>query len=626
MKPLLSLACTTLLLTPALVNADDTIDELRVTGTHIPDTTELGRVPKFTIAAEEIAALAPNSFADILRGVPGLDIMQQGGLGGLTFLSVRGGDPNFVTILIDGVKVNDPTNSRGGAFDLGTLDPAIIEKVDVFYGSYSPVYGSDALAGVVSITTKSGEEGYSGSASIKAGSGSMFGGNAHVALPIGDAASLSLAGSYQDNDDSTFGDAFDRKEFMASLRSKNNEHYGWSLGMFYADGASASLPEDSGGDRLALIATPETRDFKQVNASGNTFYKFTPDWRLSLNAAWSRRNEIIDNPGIAPGVLSPVPAIASDSEYERFDLSLANSIEVADIATIAIGGAFASEDGGMDSFIDFGFPVPANYTLSRKTYSLFAEAGIDPVDNLHITTGIRYDEADQVKATTGRFIARYYLSAGSVISAQFSQGFKLPSFFALGHPFVGNTDLRAERSENYDLSIEQKVLDDKVSVTASIYKNTFKDLVDFDPILFTNVNRSKVEAKGVELFVAVKASHQLSLSGSISHNKMDTFEPDVSLRRRPEWKGSLQVNYRPIKSVTVMARMTMNGDYFDSSIPTGVITMDGYTRADLSLSWDIMKGTTIRLNANNVFDNKYEEAVGFANMGRSITASLSKNF
>ena len=128
------------------------------------------------------------------------------------------------------------------------------------------------------------------------------------------------------------------------------------------------------------------------------------------------------------------------------------------------------------------------------------------------------------------------------------------------------------------------------------------------------------------LIVSIKANEMLSLSGSISHNKMNTFEPDVFMRRRPTWKASVQVNYQPIKSIRVMARMTMNGDYFDSSIPTGMITMDGFTRADLSMSWDILKGTTVRLNVNNVFDSEYEQAVGFANMGRSMTASISKSF
>ena len=79
---------------------------------------------------------------------------QVGGRGGTGSLYVRGADPNYTLVLVDGVRVNDPTNARGGSFDFSTLDVADVERVEIARGPYSAVYGGDALAGVVNIVTR----------------------------------------------------------------------------------------------------------------------------------------------------------------------------------------------------------------------------------------------------------------------------------------------------------------------------------------------------------------------------------------------------------------------------------------------------------------------------------------
>ena len=84
---------------------------------------------------------------EVLRLVPGLHVDQRGGRGGIGSVYLRGADPNFVVVMIDGISVNDPTNSRGGSFNLAALDVANIERIEILRGSASAVYGSDAMAG-----------------------------------------------------------------------------------------------------------------------------------------------------------------------------------------------------------------------------------------------------------------------------------------------------------------------------------------------------------------------------------------------------------------------------------------------------------------------------------------------
>ena len=92
------------------------------------------------ITRAEIETSRARSVTELLRQVPGLHIDQPGGRGGVSSLYVRGGDPNFTVVLIDGVKVNDTTNSRGGSFDFATLDVDSIERIEVVRGPLSSVY------------------------------------------------------------------------------------------------------------------------------------------------------------------------------------------------------------------------------------------------------------------------------------------------------------------------------------------------------------------------------------------------------------------------------------------------------------------------------------------------------
>jgi len=602
------------------------IETFTVTGTYIPDTTLQGRIPKVTLSAADIAATATNSFADVLRGVAGIDIFEQGGAGGLTFLSIRGGDPNFVVIVIDGVKVNDPTNSRGGAFDLGTLDPALIEQVDIFYGGFSTLYGSDALAGVINIKTKEVEDGQLGHVSIKAGTNDVLGANLHVGFNLTDIARVSLNASYQDGDNSSFGSAFARKEVIAIIKSLEQIDSQWQLGSFYSQGQAHVFPEDSGGDRLAVIRQPDKRDFSQRNLSALYKTQLTQQIGLTFNSTWSKRIEDNSNPGISEGSLNAVPAIDSKTNYKRLDVNTHASYQFSPQASMVIGLAYSDEDGTMDSVIDFGFPVPARYTLTRKTESIYAEFGLDPSARLQLTAGIRHDNADTLSVTTNRLIGRYQMNDKLILSMQYSEGFKLPSFFALGHPFVGNSNLKPERSKNYDLSVEGRFINEKLTSKISIYNNIFSDLIDFDPIAFTNINRTKISAKGVEVSSAFNVSKHLNVVGQVSYNKIDTFDADTVMRRRPQWKGSLQLNYSPLEALSLMARLSVNDDYFDSSIPTAMVTMGGSNQVDISATWLANSSISIRLNINNLFDNKAEQAIGFENTGRNVMLTVSKHF
>ena len=604
----------------------ENIEVFQVTGSHINATDLSEGIPNITLTSKDIQALAANSFADVLRGLPGVDISQQGGMSGLTFLSIRGGDPNFVTVLINGVKVNDPTNSRGGAFDLGTLDPSIIEKVDIFYGSFSTVYGSDALAGVLSIQTKQTEGERTIAASAKTGNHGAKGASVNIGLPIGDIANFNISGSWQDGDNSTFGDAFARKELISTIKSNQDAKTQWHISGFYAQGEGQYFPEDSGGDRLAVISTPETRDYSQTNIAARIRHPFSDKLNVTIDGSSSTRKEQLSSPGIAQGILDSVPSIDSDTDYQRTDISSTVNYQFSEQVSSAVGLTFTDEEGGMRSVIDFGVLIPADYSLDRQTKSAFAEVAIKPSQTSSIIAGIRHDKTDMLSVSTKRILANLQLHQNTKVSAQYSEGFKLPSFFSLGHPLAGNSELRPEQSKNIELSVSQLAIQKALSTRLSIYQNTYTDLVDFDPEAFTSVNRSKVRVRGAEISSSYDPSNDLNLMAQISYTNINTFEPDLNLRRRPKYKGSMKASYQVIPALNLTARYTINDGYFDSSVPTGALELDGFNQLDVSAHWQTQGNIAWRLHINNLLDSDHEQAIGFSNTGPNITARISTQF
>ncbi len=128
--------------------------EIVVTGSRVATPPEEVAANVTVLSREDFDVEKPRQLADILRRVAGVHMDQVGGRGGTGSLYLRGADPNYTLVLVDGVRVNDPTNARGGSFDFSTFDVADIERVEIARGPYSAVYGGDALAGVVNIVTR----------------------------------------------------------------------------------------------------------------------------------------------------------------------------------------------------------------------------------------------------------------------------------------------------------------------------------------------------------------------------------------------------------------------------------------------------------------------------------------
>jgi len=125
------------------------------------------------ITAATIESHQQRSLADVLRSVPGVNIVQTGGAGGQTSLFLRGANPNHTKLLLDGIDIADPSTPSGAA-DISKLLAGDIAKVEVLRGPQGALYGSDAIGGVVSIVTKAGEGPMTITADMEGGSFETF--------------------------------------------------------------------------------------------------------------------------------------------------------------------------------------------------------------------------------------------------------------------------------------------------------------------------------------------------------------------------------------------------------------------------------------------------------------------
>ena len=591
----------------------------------ISDEEPIRNVQRHTLSRQVIESIAPVSTVDLLRNVPGVSVTQQGGNGGLTFVSIRGGEPNFTVVLIDGVKVNDIINSRGGGYDFVGLDPQLIERIDVYYGGLSPIFGSEALGGVISITTLSARE-EKKSLSIEVGSDEQYAGAFHLASLLGNNAIANISGAYRDGGVAVEGDSLERKQIIYKLNSLPGAEVDWQLSFFHGDGDSSSFPEDSGGDQLAVIREVEQREFDQNNLAGTLSWHITDNWQVALKADYAKHDEQLNNPGIATGVLASVPPIISDSQFTHSGLNLTNILELSDNTKVDIGTEWKRETGRFDSVIDFGFPVSANFKIDRNIYAVFAEINHQISETLSATGGVRYDDADGIEETTFRLATKYSPSSTDTnFFFQYGEGFKLPSFFALGHPLVGNSELKPEFSKNTSVRVEKTFYANRLGLAATYFYNQFSNLVDFDPALFTNVNRSKVVAKGGELELIYSPDNKVRTSVYVTYTDywVDTAE---TLRRRPDLTGGVSVLWEPDKTYFVSLQANYVSSFYDSSIPTGLIEMDGYTKVDVIIGWQVNSDVNLKFITNNILNSGYEETVGFSNPGREFRLILNSSF
>jgi outer membrane cobalamin receptor len=613
---------------PAVATAQ-TAPEVRdvvVTASRLGSIAALSPFDIQTLPQTEIAPR--RSVAEALQGLAEIHVQAPGGRSGFASIFLRGADPNFTAVMLDGVPLNNPTNSRGGSVNISEIDTPGIERVEVVTGPLTSLYGSGALSGAVNLIVAGGAPDNTVTAMAAAGTREDYAGSLQWrgSLQPGLGGSLTLSGS--DDGDMVEGASFRTWALTGKLERTERPEDGRLLFRFTQTEAEA-FPESSGGPRLATLRGVDHRDAREalVAASQSVFRR--EGFRFDLSGSYLSRRDETETPGVAPSAFDPVglPAGSDDSRYKRV---LGQAIARFDGAGwSAAAGAEAQHETGKSEgeLVFFGFPMPAAFDLERTTVSGFLEAQ-RATSNWTFNAGARVDDVEGLDArVTGRAGVRY-LIPGSRVSLRASVGsaFKAPSFYALGNPFVGNPDLKPERSRTGEVGLVWNG-EGGDYLSAGLFRTEFKDLIDFDPGPPPRLtNRSSVVSKGASVAGAKALTPQLRATAQVQY--ADTFDSDTGneLLNRPKWRATASLAWSPSTRLGFTARYSYVGERGDYAVPTGVQDLEAYHLVSLEAAYRVTEKTGLRLVVDNALDGDYEEAIGVPTPPLRARVMLTQRF
>jgi outer membrane cobalamin receptor len=590
--------------------------EVTVVGSRVPALEQDLSASVTVLRREDLDIEKPASLADVLRRVAGLHVDTVGGRGGTGSIYLRGADPNYTLVLLNGVRINDPTNSRGGSFDLSALDITDVERIEIARGPYSAIYGGDALAGVINIITRPGATMSKVHIGAAAGAYDIGQLSLQATLPSEHARWHFGVGEVEEGE-RVRGNKFQVQRIAGGVDASLGDATDLTLSARYSEAAREGFPDDSGGFEYATLRDVESRNSQEALLGAGLTHRLD-DSSISLTLGYFERDESIDSPGVAPGPRDPfgVPASLVDSDFTRYSATFSATQSLSNAVSVAYGVDWQREAGASDGQLDLGgFFAPTSFELTRSSWAPFAEVRVESATGLSAQAGARVDMPDgESSVTSPRMRVAYAMPQKLTIAASWGKAFKLPSLYALGHPLVGNPRLSPERSRSYELELSQEL--GVVRWSATWFDSVFRNAIDFDagppPQL---VNRNRVRSRGVELAGRVRAGTHWSFDANVTHARSRITATDSELRNRPDWSAAVAARWTPIGSLTLSTVATHVGSSFDSSIATGDVRLRGYHRVDVDAAWKFSPRFEFYVSIDNLTDERYEQFVGFEERG-----------
>ncbi len=594
-----------------------------VTATRLADEQAGSNVS--VIDAETIEARDPGSAVDLLRDLPGVFVQQSGGRGSVVSLFTRGAKPNFTLVLLDGVKANDPTNTRGGSYDFSTLDLNDIARIEFVRGPASAIYGSDAMGGVINIISRPGGEALEAGLSGEGGSFGYARVAGHIGGPIGEAhANLGL--SYTDNGMPVEGSGLKQTSLDAALALPQIFGTTISFNTRYNAAIASSFPDSSGGPRLSLLRSLDHRDIQEGVFGAHALRDFTTWWTMVLDYGFYDRGSNGTSPGVAPSTQTPsgIPANGDNARFTRHEVTWTNRLMPLPGLQTAMGLDMQAEHGVDDGFLIFGpAKLPTHFAENRTLWAGFVQARYQVTPALAVSASGRYDDTGSSDHFSPQLGSEYALSEwGTRFQVMWAKAYKLPSFYALGNPIVGDPNLKPEEAENFEGGLTQDLWT-LGRWKADAFATNYRDLIDFLPGAVPKlVNLSTVHVRGFETSLELQWG-TLSATPRLSYTNARNQLTGAPLRDVPSWLAGASLIWKPDPDWNVSFDLNHVGGMVDNAVPTGDVNLPGHARADMEVEYKVLPNLALRLGVDNLFDQHYEDVVGFPAPGAIVRGGIS---
>lgn len=610
------------------------LSELVVVATRTPQPLDRIGQQVTVIDQTELAARQAVVLSDILSQTPGVGVNRNGGPGSATSLRIRGAETDQTVLLIDGVKLNDPS-AVGGGYNFANLLAGDVARVEVLRGAQSTLWGSQAIGGVVNIVTAEPTKAFEASASMEAGSMAT----AYGRLSVGGKADRlvwGLSGGYYTTDG-------------VSAFSRGREDDGYQNSGLNGR-AKVTLTDDVSVDLRAVYSKGRA----QFDGFPPPTYSFADD------AEYGRTETLVGYAGLnftlADGRLKNRIAYG----YTRTDSNFYDPTQaVTQLTFQSLGANRRLEYQGVlalagETEATFGFE--SERSTSRNAYPSSydpspvpdrARTGIDSLyvqvlgqlaPGLNLTVGARHDRHETFgDHNLGQVAAAWKLNDGAtILRASFAQGFKAPSLYQLYSPY-GNAKLAPEAADTWDAGIEQRLGKATVSLTSFARRTT--DQIDFVSCTFGSVvplcrpagigrygyydNIARTKAHGIE-FGAKTELGGVAFDANYTWTKAQNDISGKRLARRPEHMANVQASYVWSHGLTTSLGVQYVGESFDNAANTQ--RLKSYLLTDLRVSWPIRNGLEIYGRVENAFDKAYETTANYGSTGRAAYVGLRNRF
>ncbi|OYX16709.1 MAG: TonB-dependent receptor [Sphingomonadales bacterium 32-67-7] len=578
---------------------------------------------------------------ELLLRTPGISMTRNGGYGTATSLRIRGAEADQTVVVIDGVKLNDPS-SAGGGYNFANLLVGDAARIEVLRGPQSILWGSQAIGGVVNLVTAQPVRSLEGSFDIEAGSRETVSARAALGGKSGPVTWRIGGQMFTTGGISAIAPAFGGREsdgytnhgVTGRLEIALATHVMAEFRGYYSDARTET--DATSGDSPAYALNREFVGYAGLNVAlfdgrlRNRFgYGYTDTDRDQYDPRNPRRQTF-------------------DAAGRNRRLEYQGIFELADKVTALFGVEHEqSRFRSVSPPASLLRPVPAPARGGAEIGSVYGQVQVRPVAGLTLNGGARHDDHS-------RFGGKTLFSAGgvwvlptrTVLHASYDEGFKAPTLYQLYSDY-GNGALHPEQAHGWEAGAEQRLFGDGLTVGATWFERTTTDQIVFNscpagsalPLCFqpgTDIGRSgyyqnvaRARAHGIEAQAAARPFAGLTIEANYSWIVATDASPGAAsfgnwLPRRPRHGGNAAISYDWPLGLTTGAAVRWAGHAFDNA--SNAQRLDPYRLVDLRAEYALAPQLRLFARVENLFDEEYMTAYRYGTLGRSVYVGMRGRF
>lgn len=615
------------------------LDKILITDGRTPVEQEKSGRAFTVITGEQLEKNQVRYVADALRQVPGFAVSRTGSFGGFTQVRVRGAEANQLLVMVDGVNVSETSS---GEFDFGSLLVDEVDRIEILRGPQSTFWGSNAMAGVVNIITKRGtRDGFKVDARTEAGTDGTFLGG--VSLRGGGSNyDLSLSAAFRRTD------GFD----ISPIGTEKDGDRNTTLNGKFTIDLTPDLTLDA---TLRYVDRKSDTDPQDFSWGSPTYGQVIegPDWTATRELFGSVGATYVSMDGALTQKARFTGSGTHRDNFSSLDTFAPNSWDDGNRYKGSYQASYQFDTPGM---LDAHHQLTAGYdwqretfspshlsgaTFSRNSNSFIGEYRGEFLDQFNVNAGIRRDLNDRFEDSTTWTLSGSWRIPNSEtrLHSSVGTGITNPTFYEqfgyLPGSFQGNPNLKPEESTGFDIGIEHGFFDRMLVIDATYFNQNLTNEIstDYSGSLPTPVNLSGTSKRqGVELSATLDLSNGFTATASYTYTDSTeqklTGGPRQEEVRRPKHSGSLGAAYVFAEDkARVFTDIVFSGKMLDTDFSTyQPVTLGAYTVVNAGGSFKINERLEAYGRVENLFDEKYQEVLGYNTQGRTAFIGLKGTY